>query len=414
MWYQRWLTTSTSSTHLLLTGGKISVPDGSHATFLAEYANSIARGERTSFVERRTDVFRLFFDLDMHLDEIPQGAPAPETLLRGAILATCALAREWFVLDDIREDASVATILRKDVEASDKIGVHLVFTDIFTTAEGALAFREHVVSTLVDAVPDAQWNDIFDAAVFKGSGLRLPWAPKAHSQPGIYVPKFEIRGEDLVPVPHPTCAEDYRAWIRTTTIRAPDAVPTAVAAAYYSETCSRSSSSSSIVDVVALRASEYESIVSALNIPHVYEPYRVVHVHRVGEHAVVFRSSSRKCANKWFSEHRSSNVYFVVLRKGVCYQRCYCRKDTTDRTTGKPCSTFASPSWEVSAEAVEALFSDEASIGKGKREEHINPLPEVLLPPSIKKKRSAAGSLQAMLARTRPSLKKGQEHRKFS
>lgn len=386
-WYHRWKVVDGSaadSTHLLLTGGKLKVSDASHAEFLAEYANSVARGERTSIVERRTPVFRLFFDLDIH-----DPHPGADDLLRGAMLAICALARTWFV-----SGGHHATVLRKDVDSPDKLGVHLVVEDVFVTSGTAVAFRDHVVEQLRQVVPDAPWDEIVDPAVFKGSGLRLPWAPKKTS-PAVYLPAAEIRGEDIIKIEPPTTAADIRHWIRRLSIRAPDENATPVAKEYAAAACGVSTDSGSSEPTTSLQLRDYETVLTPehLRIPAAYEPQKITSIHRVGESVVVLRSSSKKCANKGYEEHRSSNVYFVILRRGVMYQRCYCRKtQSDDRATDLPCSEFASPSWPVSKDLIGRLFPD-------------NFLPDAAVVLPSKKKSSSTG-LDALLSRTRPALKK--------
>jgi len=418
MWFSRYIVPDREGaecTHLLMTGGRLRVTDASHADFLNEYANAVARGDLASIVERRTDVFRLFFDLDVHTSDAQRDAH--EAALRGCVLSIAAMARDWFVVrDDIR-----ATLLRKNAESSDKIGAHLVFETVYVTAPTALAFRDHVVARLADAAPEIDWAEIVDASVFKGSGLRLPWAPKRDGS-SWYVPRERVvtpmGGGDPevtsveVPAMDPP-APVAREWIRQTCIRAPDETATALVkeahAAVSSSTASATPSAPGESKHVPLR--ECADALAKMPVPPVYEPQKITSVHRVGDHAVVLRSSSKKCANKGYEEHRSSNVYFVVLRRGVAYQRCYCRKDAGERLSDQPCSRFASASWAVPDEVVRAFFgpgSEDAGESAPEPGEPRAAKTDALVPPSVfvLPSQRKKVTLDSLLARALPAKKK--------
>lgn len=341
-WARQWMVPThdtAPTTHLILTGGKLRVSDASHTDFLYAFANAVARGEHPSIVERRTDVFRLFFDLDMHLDDA-MPADRGRTLLDGCILSISAMTREWFVAP-----SHAAIILRKNGDSGDKIGVHLVFESIYVTATTALAFREYIVARLTDAVPDVKWGDLVDPAVFKGSGLRLPWASKRDGTTW-YVPRSRVVDDKVEAVDISDTAAHVREWVRKTCIRAPGDVPSHV----LQDTQEPTTTSSCTTTSVSLRDLD----LGDLPIPETYQPHTATSMHRVGDHALVVRSSSKKCANKGYAEHRSSNVYFVVLKRGIAYQRCYCRKDPVDDQT--PCSAFASPPWLIPDAVIARLF----------------------------------------------------------
>jgi hypothetical protein len=371
--------TGETATHLVLTGGKLHVPDRLHGEFLAGYANAVAGGARPAIVERRTRVFKLFLDLDFH-EPLPD-----ETVIRGAACAACAVASEWF---DSADAASVVVLRKFPGEVPSKIGVHLVWPGVRATAETALGFRDHLVRRLAEGVPDAaRWDEVVDAAVFKGSGLRMPWASKAAADADVYyVPAATLTCRDdgeVTWADHPWnrtwTASEIREWVRRLSIRSGfvpgDDVPTALtadAAAHHDSQDPGVEALSSFVPKVPVGGNDDLEAVEALRrlVPAAYgTDHRFSSAHRLGNDGgtLVLRSTSRRCANKHFQEHASSNVYFVVTRRGVMYQRCYSRKDAAApaTATGQPCSTFASPPWEVPRELLDRLFPPNREKPKG-------------------------------------------------
>ncbi len=352
-------------THLLLDGGKLSVPDQQHSLFLSDYANAVARGEPLYVVETRTPVFRLFVDFDFK-------PPPPPDIITAAVQSTCSIAHYFF------DATSQAVVLRKDVESDAKIGVHITWNDIRVDSTLAMAFRAHIVTALEAAAPEHDWKDIVDASVYSGSGLRLPWSSKV-GVPGVYLPKHTCAHEGTVAdIPLPTTAAEIRTWVKATSIRAPGAVVTRSCVVSHDSIAARSTATpqnvthESVADHAAALAAFHDTL------PAPYRDQAFTSMHRFGDFCMVLRSNSKKCGNKNHTEHTKNTVYFVILRKGYAYQRCYCRKDVV-REGGVTCADYVSEAWPVSQEIVDALW-----------------------PPVSE----AANKLLDMLNRTRPSLKK--------
>jgi hypothetical protein len=371
-WLAKWASkTPGNHTHLLLNGGKLHVSDQQHSTFLNEYANAVARGiEKLYVVESRTPIFRLFVDFDFK--------PIPdEDIIRGAIQSAAGIAGYYF---DDPTDAG-ACILRKDIESPDKIGVHMTWDNVYVDVVTANSFRNHVVAKLTDACPEVDWKDVVDPSVYAGSGLRMPWSSKTNA-PGVYVPVHVCSSKGkLQPLQKIVTAQHIRHWIRKTCIRAPDAMltKTCVTSSVHNEerTCLTIPHVQSSVPVdIATHAEVLAKFHSIL--PETYADQQFTGMHRFGDFCVILRSSSKKCGNKAYQEHHSNTVYFVLLKKGVGYQRCYCRKDVV-RQGGVTCTDYIGPHWTLPTEVIEGLW------------------------PSTKPGRSA---LDAMLMMTRPPLKR--------
>jgi len=352
-------------THLLLDGGKLFVPDEQHALFLNEYANAVARNEKMFVVETRTPIFRLFVDFDFK--------PVPsKDILVAAIKSACGVAGYYFDAD------SRAVILRKDVDSSDKVGVHMTWDRVFVNTTTANAFRNHLVAKLVDACPEVDWKEIVDASVYSGSGLRMPWSSKV-AVSGVYYPRAVCSQDGTFDEAEPSkTAAEIREWIRWTSIRAPEAALT--------KTCVVTSEPNADDKPVSEGTVTHESLhshVSTLDkihalLPEAYRDQKFTAMHRFGDFCTVLRSDSRKCGNKGYQEHTKNTVYFVILRKGYAYQRCYCRKDVV-REGGVTCTDYTSDAWSIPEDIVNALW-----------------------PPVTPVKRT----LMDLLSKTRPSVKK--------
>lgn len=362
---KKWSAKQGKFTHLLLDGGKLWVDDSSHGLFLSEYANAVAGGAVVHVVESKTPVFRLFVDFDF------KGSPE-EGIIHSALKAAAGVAGYYF------DASSRAVILRKNIDSSEKIGVHMTWDSIFVTSAIASAFRTHLVHKLESACPDIDWKDVVDPSVYGGSGLRMPWSAKVDA-PGVYAPRAICSPDGaLEGVEDPRTAKDYREWIRATCIRAPDQSPTPTCIVTTEEDTQPSTTTTSTT--VAEKLADYQDVLRKIQgtLPAPYATQKFTSMHRFGEHCAVLRSDSRRCGNKSHQEHTKNTVYFVILRKGYAYQRCFCRKDTV-RDGGVTCADYISDYWAIPEDIVNALWPP--------------------IPPET-------SELMAMLSKTRPALKK--------
>lgn len=343
-WLTKWTAPrgSASKTHALLDGGLLDVPPDKHGLFLNEYANAVARSEKVHVVEFLTPVFRLFVDLDFPGD-------TAEDIVDAAIKSGCGVASYYFDVE------SEACVLRKDVETPGKRGVHVVWKDVYVTTSTAVSFRNHLVSKLDDACPQVSWAQVVDGGVYRTS-LRMPWSRKTES-PGVYVPSQTCAPDGtFAAIDPPKTAAAIREWIRKTSVRAPDASPT-TSCIVTSEPDTSSLASGSKQPVVPESLDKYADALSTLAsaLPSDYGPIRFASLHRFGDSAAVLRTSCRRCANKSYEEHASSTVYFVILKRGVVYQRCYCRKEVA-RQGGVTCADFVGTHLAAPKATIDALW----------------------------------------------------------
>ena len=367
---------SPPASHLLLDGGRFAVPDDHAGTFLNLYTNAVLRGERLYVVEIKTSAFRLFFDLDTHFSCVDQAAAMPA------------------FIDEIRRRVAVYWSLpalpRMIVCAPDpkplenggvKCGFHVHFPDVIVNSPIALAFRAELLDDLHD-YPLGSTNelqDVVDMAVFRSSGLRMLYSGKMD----VYRDYRPIR-DTSADLPETLGAAEKRAYIRATSVRCFDLALTPTAngndkladESVFAHSRHRVGSSA--------RLGDYAAVLPVLQglLPAEYATQRFVGVFKT-EYSVFLKSSSRLCGNVG-REHRTSNVFFCVSRRGMT-QKCFCRKED------RGCVDFAGPNIPIPTEIADILFPAVDMV-----EDSVHTMP------STKSKTS----LSKMLGRSRPITKK--------
>lgn len=184
-------------THYLLDGGKLVVPDADEATFLSTYAEYVSKGGRAYVVSRRSyPIFRMFFDLDVHLTDSP---PIGWHERVGKYIL--GVVQELF--DDADDQTLVicATDIKQDTKGGCeciKNGIHIHLPNLHVTRETACFIREAVIQKLCNHMGErpsptgpTTWRDDVDAAVFEGNGLRLLYSRKM-----ILCPACKSRGKE--------------------------------------------------------------------------------------------------------------------------------------------------------------------------------------------------------------------------
>lgn len=307
--------------HLLLDGGVLSVPDECAQEFIGAYALGVVKPGRAKpcVVETKTPVFRMFYDLDAHC----AAGTVPDAY--DVLKIVCDTTAACF---DSRADAVVC--MTNEPKALDngmiKFGIHITFDHIFADSATALAVRERVLEALVNTPSpfSNEWSQVVDAAVFKGSGMRLPWSVKKGEDDRWYVPVAEYVDGAWVRIDKPeTSVSTARSLLSRSSLRYfGDPTPCALAVSSESGSLARGGSCGSLTHASLREHADSARIVEDA----VSAKYRGnVTAVLVGTHAVIFRHDSRFCANV-NREHTSSNTYFLLTPRGL-QQCCYSRKD---------------------------------------------------------------------------------------
>lgn len=377
-------------THLLLNGGKLHVPDASHGVFLVEYANAIKKAatpdDLPCVVECRTDVFKLFVDLD---------AKAPEELqvIDDVLMEILKAARD----DDVfGGSAHEVIVLEPAVPTEGKRGIHLVFPNVLVNAETAKAFRRMVVAQFPEAPAVGK---VFDACVYVGSGLRMPFSGKGKPGGSVYVASKRLIGDQEKTYPDVLSLVDIRQIVKDCSIRAPGASPGVFSFSLNNQGSSGSGNQHS--RRVYLAPDLHEKIAELIQcLPECFAGSGVAGVHVAESGTVVIKSTARACGNLGWRSHNSNTVYFTVTPTGV-RQRCFCRCETLEhRTAGVMCKDYVSDPFLVPLTTLEAVL-------KACGELQPNMEFEPLHPPSKK-----TTSLDALLSMSRVSRTPAKRKRK--
>ena len=354
--------------HLLLDKGVLCVPESSNDDFIHEYSRGVLMGGRPScIVEYKPRVFRMFYDLDIVTKDIQMAKMMSVGDFQGNVknIMHIICIATVFLFDVARSSATICiSNVPKKKGDEIKVGVHITFDNIFVTSPTALHIREKLLELLrVEENPFSNpWEQIVDSAVFKGSGMRLPWAAKHDDLKRVYIPHMEY------------LLDSAESDIIETKLHPDDIIKSLVAVKeVISKTCLRakgvltklrnpeidiecsSPTNSGNFSHASLR--EYSSTIGEIErlIPSQYEG-KVTGVIKA-EHVYMFRHSSRYCENVG-RNHKSSNTYFLVSKAGM-RQCCYSRKEEDVGQKYCRCSDFRGEYIKLPASLTEELFPDE-------------------------------------------------------
>lgn len=174
--FKRWCTaTNNNVSHVLLDGGKLSVPFDTLDEFYEKYIEAVKSGEKLYVVEQKTETYNFFVDID-YKNEHPLGIDD--------IKDVCTI-----ICDEVRkhsqEECLISVALPKVCGSLVKTGVHMNWFGLVVDQVSAIAMREYIVMALASRRDGKDWNEIIDASVYgsairrtKGSGFRMPWSFK--------------------------------------------------------------------------------------------------------------------------------------------------------------------------------------------------------------------------------------------
>ena len=355
--------------HLLLDKGVLCVSESSNDDFVHEYSRGVIMGGRPScIVEYKPRVFRMFYDLDIvtkdnKMAKMMSSGDFSENVKN--IMHIICIATV-FLFDVTRSSATICiSNVPKKKGDEIKVGIHITFDNIFVTSPTALHIREKVLELLrVEENPFANpWEQIVDSTVFKGSGMRLPWAAKHDDLRRVYIPRVEylldseesgIIETQLFPDEIIKSLASVKEVISKTCLRARGSL-TKLRNPEIDIECSSPTNSENFSHA---SLGEYSSAIGEIErlIPPRYEG-KVTGVIKA-DHVYMFRHSSRYCDNVG-RNHKSSNTYFMVSKSGM-RQCCYSRKDEDVGQKYCRCSDFRGEYIKLPAALIEELFPDEA------------------------------------------------------
>lgn len=334
------------ATHLFLDGGRAAVPDEHAGLFLNMYTNSILRGEKAYAVEIKTNVFRMFCDIDAQF-----ACESDADGMYDALIRLNAMVAEFWKLEAPPRMVVCAAPPKTSAD-SVKMGFHVHWPGIVVNSPIALAFRAHAIEQMRhQAFPPTlnPLDDVFDACVYRANGLRMVYSGKV-DEFRAYVPTAEIVGDTLTFVAADIPAVERRRFVHDLSVRVFDdpLTPCVSGIDRLADDDAHGLHRHSVTGTSA-RLEEFAEILPALQaaLPAAYALQHFTGCFRA-EHALMFKSSSRYCQNVG-REHRTSTVYFIVTRRGLA-QRCYCRKEADG------CARYCSSWMPLTQTVVDALF----------------------------------------------------------
>ena len=303
----RWRVPSGPTTHVLMDGGILYVPNEDTMEFYKTCIDLINLGTKLYVVEQKTENFKFFVDLDYK---------APEKLTDEDLLQFC------FIIQEAVQGGRclIARAKPRPVKEGIKTGVHLHWPDLVVNRIQALNLRTKIITSL----GEGPWDSIVDASVYGGSGLRMLWS---HKKPAgdPYVPWKELGGTDLGREP--------------------------------------------TVDTLALfairteeKTKETETLADASALEEFIQRYipgqrraRIKKVQR-HEHDGWFAQTDSRYCERIKGEHKSNHVWFSI-HSGRVFQRCLDEQCTEFKSEG----TILSPSIVEQLEDVAVVGSPSSS-----------------------------------------------------
>ena len=172
------------TTHTLMTGGVVGVPDERYDEFLSLYATEVKSGNKTlSFSELRSDpIFCMYFDVDLLDTCVTSGERASRifTTIQSVVKTYYTENRDderfrCVICDTASKDVTYGT--NENARTLTKSGYHVTFPNLRVTLHQALQIRHSVVYELEKTLgprPDDlnAWSDVIDKAPYT-TGLKM-------------------------------------------------------------------------------------------------------------------------------------------------------------------------------------------------------------------------------------------------
>lgn len=163
-----------ATTHYRMDGGKLAIDPILMDEFLRRYGEALDRGESLSIVERRTDIYKMHYDLDV-LDAAPW---TEEDITRTLREIRVAMA-ECFTPEKALELFRAVVLIAPPKQVNDmwKTGIHVIYPDLQVDSAMGLTLRKVAVMRLNKLQrrlePLNSWDDVLDRSVHVANGLRM-------------------------------------------------------------------------------------------------------------------------------------------------------------------------------------------------------------------------------------------------
>ena len=364
---------STNLSHVLMDGGKLSVPFDRLNDFYEKYIEVIKKGEKLFVVEQKTPVYNFFIDIDYKNEE---------SLPMDDIKSICKI-----VCDKVKRHGGKKCFISvsppKKCGLLVKTGVHLNWPNFVVDQSSAIALREHVLVALSKAKSKMDWNEIIDSSVYgdlhrktKGSGFRMTWSYKKAKHEACegrgcsecengkvnqlsYLPVFEYTPEPLSTIIRVDQAPDLEI-LKMSAVRTdapqnafiqPPSTPIREGAFTDDETKDE-------IQDEALK-SDIESFVRKN-----MEGQSGAYINKVFKHKSMFlvATTSNYCENLK-RDHNSNHIWFIISGK-LILQKCFCRCETLRGRRDGFCKDFCGRRHELPHSIIDRLYPKREELQK--------------------------------------------------
>ena len=177
-------------THLLMNGGKVSIPENKYSEFLHIFASDIREvklgnlGYLNFISENRTPIFKFLVDID-YIDEFELKEKQIQNFVINVQKALTPFLK--YDLNTYERKTIICTtgeikkIINNDLELI-KTGIHMIWPNIYVDEQYAKFLRSIIIQYFLKFFPKRPsyntWENVFDYAVYSSSGLRMKGSAK--------------------------------------------------------------------------------------------------------------------------------------------------------------------------------------------------------------------------------------------
>ena len=351
----------TSPSHVLMDGGRLSVPFDKVDLFYERYIQAVNDLEKVYVVEQKTDIYNYFVDVDYI---------APDALTLSEIKEISVI-----ICNVIPGDHCIISTSRpKPKKDMTKTGIHINWNPLPVNKQIALALMHRIIQELNNKKPNIKWGEIIDSSVYTGSGFRLPWSHKMTKHPhcngkecptcvngkiieGAYYPIYMYDNNVLNDIPTTITIDKLKFMTVRTDCTDPISIETPEQPIKQrkpdKKTLEFFGSKIPIYapDLVLAIQDYVNKEMTGQDKATIVQLYMMPNDNTT----IVASTGSRYCENIR-GEHSSNHVYFVIDVKGKkINQKCHCTKRETAKYRNVVCNHFKSSNYRISSDIMKEL-----------------------------------------------------------
>lgn len=377
-------TKGSNYTHLLLDGGKLNIPNSDIDTFFKYYELDISNNHNLFVCELKTNVFKLFLDIDL-LDDHPLNINDILPFINNIQQSIKQLYSKDY-------DAYVCMAPHKEIIINNinyfKTGIHLIWPAIFTNKFNSNISRNHIVTNLSESFIRPAfdpWHKVIDDSVFKGNGLRMLYSKKVikcnleHSdsicskcnntykiiEDRSYKPYIIHNLNNTI-----TVNDSIINNIKNCTIQSFDNELTPLNQSLINNIKSlkiKKISEPSKEDILGLNSINFKQLINNPTLisklqthvrkifPSEFKSINIIDLHSCSNGSYfVCRTNSQFCMNI-NNKHKSNTIYLYIDKNNI-YQKCFCRCDTLVNRVSGYCKDYRSTPFPLNKVIQKQLF----------------------------------------------------------